>query len=639
MKLPAFRTGLSGRLPLFLATLVLPVLGGVQEIWWNITYVQDASPDGLFQRRVIGVNNTWPPPPVEVNTTDSLLVHVTNSIDVPTTLHHHGMFFNSTSWMDGAMGVSECGIPPGAQFDYVVPINASGQWGTYWVHAHASGQYVDGLRAPVVIHPPKEVHEYDEEFTIVLGDWYHQEHAVLLKQFISIANPGGAEPVPDSGLIYFAQDGKYLAPIEGTTPSSEVTSAVGFNENATLPFQPGKTYRLRILNASAFSAFFFWIDGHDMRIIEVDGTDVQESPIDLISVTVAQRYSVLVTARNDTSSNWAIHANMDTDMFDTVPDSLNPNITSSITYDSKASITDLGFVDAYHDVEDTSLVPIIEIAQPVATKTIELEVTFDTLDDGTNRAMFNQITYNSPLTPAVLSEMTLGPNATVESAYGPLSFVVDHMDVVDIVVKNGDAGKHPFHIHGHKPMIVGRSQDYTSDDPALNPPIVEGQKNPIRRDTIQIPSMNSATLRVVADNPGVWFFHCHIEWHLEAGLAVQIIEAPLQAQQFVDRIPTALYDHCKALDKPISGNAAGLASATDLKGLPLGPFPQRLGWRPKGIGAMAGCVLAAVVGMMSVVWYALGGHITEEEMEHEVREALAAKEKRGKFFGLLKKTS
>lgn len=55
---------------------------------------------------------------------------------------------------------------------------------------------MDGLRAPVVIHPPQEKHQYDEEFTIVLGDWYHDEHATLLKQFISVANPGGAEPVP-----------------------------------------------------------------------------------------------------------------------------------------------------------------------------------------------------------------------------------------------------------------------------------------------------------------------------------------------------------------------------------------------------------------------------------------------------------
>ena len=94
-------------------------------------------------------------------------------------------------------------------------------------------------------------------------------------------------------------------------------------------------------------------------------------------------------------------------------------------------------------MNDTALVPSFVIAQPAATKTIELEVIFDTMDDGTNRAMFNQITWNLPLVPGIFSELSLGPNATVAEAYGPLSFVVGPMDVVDLVVKNGDAGKHP----------------------------------------------------------------------------------------------------------------------------------------------------------------------------------------------------
>ncbi|KXN86655.1 Iron transport multicopper oxidase fio1 [Leucoagaricus sp. SymC.cos] len=626
-------------LPRFLAlwlSFVPFVLGGVQEVWWDITYVENANPDGLFERRVVGVNGTWPPPPLDVNTTDTLVLHAHNSLDEATTLHHHGMFFNTTSWMDGASGVSECGIPPNGDFDYVIPINSSGQWGTYWVHAHASGQYVDGLRAPLLLHPQREVHSYDEEFTVVLGDWYHDQHADLLKKFISIANPGGAEPVPDSALVYFAQNATYLGPIAGTSPSP-VTSAVGFNENTTLPFQPGKTYRLRIVNTSGFAAFFFWIDGHDMRIIEVDGTDVEESPIDLLGISVAQRYSVLVTARNDTSSNWAIHANMDVDMFDSVPEALNPNVTSSITYNSSASITNSGFVNEYHDVDDVSLAPIQQIAQPRATKTIELEVIFDTMDDGTNHGSFNSVVYNSPQVPAILSSLTLGSNATVEQAYGPQSFVVNHMDVVDLVIKNADAGKHPFHLHGHKPMLVGRSQDYTSDDPTLNPPVEEGQSNPMRRDTVHIPSMGSVTLRVVADNPGVWLFHCHIEWHLEAGLAFQLVEAPLVAQQHQAQVPQKLKDNCEALGRPISGNAAGKASTTDLKGLTVGPFPQQLGWHAKGIGAMFGCVLTATIGMASVVWYTLGGYITEEEMEEEVQAKIAAKEKRGRFFGLLRR--
>jgi iron transport multicopper oxidase len=104
-------------------------------------------------------------------------------------------------------------------------------------------------------------------------------------------------------------------------------------------------------------------------------------------------------------------------------------------------------------------------------------------------------------------------------------------------------------------------------------------------------------------------------------------------------VPQTLYDQCQDLGKPFSGNAAGHASTTDLAGLPLGPYPQVLGWHSKGIGAMAGCVLTAVIGMATVIWYSLGGHISEEDMEHEVREHLAAKESRGRFFGLLRRKS
>lgn len=107
--------------------------------------------------------------------------------------------------------------------------------------------------------------------------------------------------------MYFAQNGTYLT---------------GYNNNATLTFTAGKTYRLRVINMSALAMFHFWIDGHDMRIIEADGTDVQEFPVDHLSLAVAQRYSVLVTALNNTSSNYYIHANQDPEMYDTVPKDL-----------------------------------------------------------------------------------------------------------------------------------------------------------------------------------------------------------------------------------------------------------------------------------------------------------------------------
>ena len=114
------------------------------------------------------------------------------------------------------------------------------------------------------------------------------------------------------------------------------------------------------------------------------------------------------------------------------------------------------------------------------------------------------------------------------------------------------------------------------------------------------------------------------------------LEAPTLVQQR-GSIPPYLTSQCQQLGMPISGNAAGHASTTDLSGLTVGPFPQRNGWHSKGIGAMAGCVLAAVLGMASVVWYARGEQLSEEEVEEETRRKVDEKKRRGRFWGLGKK--
>lgn len=151
-------------------------------------------------------------------------------------------------------------------------------------------------------------------------------------------------------------------------------------------------------------------------------------------------------------------------MFDVVPPTLNPSkphqsfinsrclvtnrismidITSSVTYNSSAPLTNNGTVDVYHDVNDTALVPIIVIPQPVASKSYILNFAFDLTTDGTNHAFINNVTFNYPLVPAVFSELSLGSKATIQQAYGPLSIVLQHLEVFDIVIQNGDTGKHP----------------------------------------------------------------------------------------------------------------------------------------------------------------------------------------------------
>lgn len=233
--------------------------------------------------------------------------------------------------------------------------------------------------------------------------------------------------------------------------------------------------------------------------------------------------------------------------------------------------------------------------------------------------------------------MTMGENASDVAVYGQQTnaHVLKHMDMVQITINNTDAGQHPFHLHGHIFQIVHRSFDTTSDDPEINPPMIEGQTKVFSRDVVMVPPGGSTTIRFKADNPGVWFFHCHMcvslhpvlsttttpgvsltavparlprsDWHLSSGLASTFIVAPelMQSQQ---TLPSFMPEHCAALNIPSSGNAVGLFSTTDLSGQPIGPSPIKAGWTAKAKGAMAGCVLSALIGIISVVWCDSSAH-------------------------------
>lgn len=119
------------------------------------------------------------------------------------------------------------------------------------------------------------------------------------------------------------------------------------------------------------------------------------------------------------------------------------DLTSSIIYAAGQNLTDSGPVQNYSLTNDTALVPVDPIPQPIASQSIELEIVFQTMNDGTNHATLNGYVYNSPIVPAIMSVLTLGENATAQDAYGPYSIMLNHLDVVDIVVNNSDTGSHP----------------------------------------------------------------------------------------------------------------------------------------------------------------------------------------------------
>ncbi|KAG0073328.1 hypothetical protein BGZ89_006621 [Linnemannia elongata] len=539
---------------------------------WNITYV-NTNPDGLMERRVIGINGQFPPPAINVTLNDTLVINVVNQISEPTTLHAHGLFQTGNNQMDGPSMVTQCPIPPGANFTYTIPIE---QHGTYWIHGHTKGHYVDGLRAPLIIHNPTETYRYDEEYTLAFADWYHEEHAVLLNDYLSIFNPTGAEPVPKSALINQMLDNKFS-------------------------FVPGKVYRLRIINMSALAMFHIHIDGHDMDIIEVDGVDVQRTSVKTFPISAAQRYSVLVTAKNTSSNNFLIHGDMDPEMFDTVPDTLQMNITGTIIYDAASPLAPTELID-WGDFDDAALLtPVIPMATTPADNQISLTASFQVMDDHINKATFNNITYVAPKVPTLYTAMSMGNLSSDPRVYGTYAhpLVLKHNSWVEIIINNNDAGNHPFHLHGHVFQVVGRGDGVYDGS---TPYTYFNTTNPLRRDTVLVPSLTNVAIRFQANNPGVWFFHCHIEWHLQAGLATTIIEAP-EVMSGVLTIGQTHLQHCTDLGLPFSGNAAG-NQGLDLTGQNVGPNMLPGTFTTKGIVALFFTVLSAVVGLATVIWYA-----------------------------------
>jgi iron transport multicopper oxidase len=128
-------------------------------------------------------------------------------------------------------------------------------------------------------------------------------------------------------------------------------------------------------------------------------------------------------------------------------------------------------------------------------------------------AFFNDVTYVAPVVPTLYTVMTTGDNATNPAIYGVNTqpYILEKNQVVDIVVNNLDSGKHPLHLHGHNFQLVARSAEnggvFANNDTY---PTV-----PMRRDTVLIQPQGYLVLRYVADNPGVWLFHCHIEWYVK----------------------------------------------------------------------------------------------------------------------------
>ncbi|VDB85211.1 unnamed protein product [Peniophora sp. CBMAI 1063] len=482
----------------------------------------ELSPDG-FKRTGVTVNGQFPGPLITANVGDTFELTVADdlkdeSLALVTSVHWHGFFQHGTNEMDGVATVNQCPIVPGKEFTY--KFDVTDQAGTYWYHSHYSTQYCDGLRGPLVVYDPHDPHKHlyevdNEETIITLSDWYH---------FASPQAPA---------IVYFNSTlingkGRYIDPV-GENLGHDL---------AVINVEYGTKYRMRLISMSCDPNFIFSIDNHDMTVIEADGSNVEPLKVDSIQIYAGQRYSFVLDA-NQKPDNYWIHA---------LPQSSsnNPNATtfehglnSAIlrykgAHDEEPHAKDNATTPSRLPLVETNLHPLVPTPPPqVADKTIPLQISL-------NGSFFvNNHTYTPPETPVLLQ--ILGGNKTAQSLVPEGSiYELEPNTVVDLIIPGGSlGGPHPMHLHGHQFWVL-RSAGNSS----LN--LVD----PVLRDVVSAGNStdDEVTIRFKTDNAGPWILHCHIDWHLNNGLAVVMAENIDQAASS-NPVPSSWDALCPAYDE------------------------------------------------------------------------------------------
>ncbi|OOQ87755.1 laccase [Penicillium brasilianum] len=530
---------------------------------WRITSGQ-RRPDGVL-KRIYLINDLFPGPTIEARSGDTILITVTNAVEEESiALHWHGI--HVTNAMDGAAGVSQCPIAPGAQFIYNVTIPAD-QSGTFWYHAHSGVLRGDGLYGGLVVHAPAakstvrglmsrargdaQEFNYEKELLLLIGDWYHRPAKDVLAWYKLPGNFAN-EPVPDSLLV----NGVGHFKCSMAVPARPVDCIEQLANTSFLDLEPDMAYRIRVVNTGSLAGLSLVFDQENIDLIQVDSIDVERSQREGVNsagvLYPGQRMDfVLRTSSHQESSSMMVQ--LDQGCFKYSNPALTPDQTFPIHYRS-ASISSTAEIPTpkvrnHTNLEDVPSAPsVLKRLPPKAQQTHVVYTKIQKMARNHNipEGYFNQTTWkpqSSPPVPLIGLPRERWDSNQLALSTGP------EAAWVDFVVNNLDEGPHPFHLHGHHFYILTIQEStygWGSYDPFTDPYPPGLEPNPesapetdpptpadssyqpydlsraALRDTVQIPSRGYAVLRFRADNPGVWLFHCHILWHLATGMAMVI---------------------------------------------------------------------------------------------------------------------
>ncbi|TYK09891.1 L-ascorbate oxidase [Cucumis melo var. makuwa] len=501
----------------------------IRHYKWEVEYMF-WSPD-CVENIVMGINGQFPGPTIRANAGDMVVVELTNKLHTEgVVIHWHGILQRGTPWADGTASISQCAINPGETFTYRFVVDKAG---TYFYHGHLGMQRSAGLYGSLIVDPQEGTSEpfhYDEEINLLLSDWWHQS---VHKQEVGLSS----KPMPakyKNGLKQCELSGK-----EQCAPF-------------ILHVHPKKTYRIRIASTTALASLNFAIGNHKLLVVEADGNYVQPFSTSDIDIYSGESYSVLITTDQNPSENYWVSIGVRARLPKTPPGLtvLNylPNSVSKLPISPPPETPDWEDFDRSKNFTFRIFAAMGSPKPPVRYNRRLFLLNTQNRINGFMKWAINNVSLALPPTP-YLAAMKFRLSTAFNQNPPPETFPIDYDinnpprnpetatgngvykfnmgETVDVILQNANmlnantSEIHPWHLHGHDFWVLGYGEGKFSaaeDGRKLN------LKNPPLRNTVVIFPYGWTAIRFVADNPGVWAFHCHIEPHLHMGMGVIFAE-------------------------------------------------------------------------------------------------------------------
>jgi FtsP/CotA-like multicopper oxidase with cupredoxin domain len=407
----------------------------------------------------------------------SFRVRVENGIGEPSLIHWHGL---TPPWrQDGVPGISGPPIPVGGSADYDFPLRFGG---TFWMHSHQGLQEQGLMAAPLIIHDERDRPD-EQEVVVMLADFSFTPSEQIFENLKNSGSMAGmAKP---AGAMASTSSMKMAGPMSTGQPGPDLNDVkydaflANFRTLADpeiVKVEPGGRVLLRIINSSSMSAFHVGLGALEGELIAVDGFEVEPIRGRSFPAAVAQRLDIRVSLPPGAGA-YPVLAQIEGER----------ERTGIVLVAGGAPITQIP------DAAETPSPPL----------NLDLERTLRTKKPLAPRKADRVHTLN--LTGEMAGYVWSINNVVWNKDTPPLA--VAEGERVELVFVNQTPMPHPMHLHGHEFQVVE----------------IDGERfSGAVRDTVLVTPGRRVVVAFDANNPGWWALHCHLLYHLDAGMFTTI---------------------------------------------------------------------------------------------------------------------